>query len=142
MPKVIFKEILLTLLIIVAIVLILAVVFYQFIPSNRVIPSKVTAYQATEEVLKEIEEDVTSELPEQQRTYEITDEDLSLYKKIDSYRPGKVDPFAEVSENTIGEESGGNTLKDNTVSGGNDKVQDKNTTNNFYTASGIGSSTK
>ena len=102
MKKNVFKEILITLLIVVAVVLVLAVVFYQYIPSNRVIPSKVTAYQASEEVAKEIDEQENAELMEQQRTYEITDADLSMYKQNDSYRPGKVDPFAAASSSAVG----------------------------------------
>ncbi len=87
MAKVIIKEILIVLLATVAVGLILAIIFYQYIPSNRIIPSKVTAYKASEEVSKEINEDAESELSERTEVYEITDEDLSMYKRIDSYRP-------------------------------------------------------
>lgn len=146
MKKNIFKEILITLLIVVAVGLVLAVVFYQYIPSNRVIPSKVTAYQASEEVEKEIEEEANSELMEQQRTYEITDADLSMYRQNDSYRPGKVDPFATSSSSTTGGEESENPTTGNEGSGQAQvpqvQEQDKNTTNNYYTASGLGGSSK
>ena len=147
MKKNIFKEILITLLIVVAVVLVLAVVFYQYIPSNKVIPSKVTAYQASEEVSKEIEEQADAELMEQQRTYEITDSDLSMYKQTDSYRPGKVDPFAVSSAGTTGgDDSQSPSTGSNTDLGQTQakapQEQNKNTTDNFYTASGIGGSSK
>ena len=143
MKKSIFKEILLTLLVVVAILLVLAVVFYQYIPSNRTIPSKVTAYQASEEVAKEIEEDANSELVEQNQTYEITDQDLSLFKKIESYRPGKKDPFEQSSSKVSdGETNDNDTPNDNSEPNGEQQEKDKNTTNNYYSASGIGSSTK
>lgn len=151
MKKNIFKEILITLLIVVAVVLVLAVVFYQYIPSNRVIPSKVTAYQASEEVSKEIDEQENAELMEQQRTYEITDADLSMYKQNDSYRPGKVDPFAAASSSTVEGGSSETPSTSNPSSGGSTgeaqptpqpEEKDKNTTNNYYTASGLGGSTK
>ena len=144
MKKDIFKEILITLLIVVAVILILAVVFYQYIPSNRVIPSKATAYQASEEVAKEIEEEANSELMEQQRTYEITDADLSMYKQNDSYRPGKVDPFAASSASTDEGDGSENPTTGNPSTGQTQVPQekDKNTTNNYYTASGLGGSTK
>ena len=143
MKKSIIKEILLTLLVTVAVVLILAVIFYQYIPSNRVIPSKVTAYQATEEVAEEINQDSTAEIAGQNQTYEITDEDLLMYKKIDSYRPGKVDPFAASSPSTSGGEGGnsGTTTPGNNENNENQE-KDKNTTDNYYTASGIGGSSK
>ena len=144
MKKSIFKEILLTLLVIVAVVLVLAVIFYQYIPSNRVIPSKVTAYQASEEVAKEIEQDSNAELVEQQRTYEVTDEDLLMYKKIDSYRPGKVDPFAPASASISGEENNNNNEQNSNPGLNENQEQEtnKNTTDNYYTASGIGGSSK
>ena len=142
MKKTIFKEILLTLLVIVAIILVLAVVFYQYIPTNRAIPSKVTAYQASEEVSKEISEDANSELVEQHQTYEITDEDLSMYKKIDSYRPGKVDPFATTSDKADEGETGNNVNPSNPQPNDGQQEKDKNTTDNYYSAAGVGSGTK
>lgn len=57
MAKSIFKEILIILLACVAIVLIMAVIFYNYIPTNKVIPAKVTAYQTPENVEAEIVED-------------------------------------------------------------------------------------
>ena len=139
----IFKEILITLLIVVAVLLVLAVVFYQYIPSNKAIPSKATAYQASEEVAKEIEEEANSDLMEQQRTYEITDADLSMYKQNDSYRPGKVDPFAASSASaTEGESTDNPTGSAGQSPAPQEQEKDQNTTNNYYTASGIGSNTK
>ena len=141
MKKSIIKEILLTLLVTVAVVLILAVIFYQYIPSNRVIPSKVTAYQASEEVAEEIEQDSTAEIAGQNQTYEVTDEDLLMYKKIDSYRPGKVDPFAASSpREPSGEE--GNTGSSNVIQEPSTQPQDRNTTDNFYTAANVNKGTK
>ena len=129
MKKSIIKEILLTLLVTVAVVLVLAVIFYQYIPSNRVIPSKVTAYQASEEVSEEIDQDSSSEIAGQNQTYEVTDEDLLMYKRIDSYRPGKVDPFAASSASTSGGDDGDSGT---TTTPGNNENQekDRNTTDN------------
>ena len=137
MAKTIVKEIFIILLLTVAVGLVLAVIFYQYMPSNRIMPSKVTAYKASEEVAKEIEEESKSELVEYNEVYEITDADLSRYKQIDSYRPGKVDPFQEVSSQPGASNNTGNT---NTATQGQNV--DKNTTDNFYTAANVNSGTK
>ena len=139
MAKTIIKELFIILLVTVAIGLVLAVIFYQYMPSNRIIPSKVTAYKASEEVAKEIEEESKSELLEYNEIYEITDADLSRYKKIDSYRPGKVDPFQEVSSQP-GSSNSNETGNSSTATP--EPTVDKNTTDNFYTAANVNSGTK
>ncbi len=138
MAKTIIKEIFIILLVTIAIGLVLAVIFYQFIPSNKIIPSEVTAYSAPEEVKEEISESANEELSETIAIYEITDSDLDLYKSTKSYNPGKVDPFSASSSsdtggsenNTSGGETGG--------SSGATQNTDRNTTDNYYQASNIG----
>lgn len=139
MAKTILKELLIIILVTVAISLILAVIFYQYVPNNKVIPSKVTAYQAPEEVKAEIEQNVEEEeLISGNKVYEITDSDLAMYKRVQSYNPGKSDPFAAVTDST--------TENENEVVVGNEtKVPtqtNRNTTDNYYTAAGVGSGTK
>ncbi len=135
MAKTIIKQILISLLLCTAIGLVLAVIFYKFIPSNKIVPSKVTAYQTPENIALEINDNITEkEFQAVNQTYEITDSDLSLYKKMQSYNPGKPDPFAEYSSNST-------TSKNNTTSG-ETGVSDKNTTDNYYTSANISSGTK
>ncbi len=138
MTKTIFKEAFIILLTCVSIGLIIAIIFYQYMPNNRVIPSKVSAYATPDNVKEEIKSaDDQYELAEQTQTYTITDADLSLYRKNQSYNPGKSDPFAAYSEPvTPNTNNGGN-------SGNNQNANtNKNTTDNYYTAAGVGSSTK
>ena len=52
MAKTILKEIFIIFLITLAVGLVLALIFYQYIPTNRIVPSKVTAYATPEEVAK------------------------------------------------------------------------------------------
>jgi len=143
--KVIFKQIIITLLVCVAIVLVLALIFYQFIPSNKIIPTKVQAYSMPDDIKEEIQENKTEELVGQNQTYEITDADLDLYKANKSYNPGKSDPFAasavETTTNNVTEtkaSSGSTTGSGNS----NSESNDRNTTDNYYTAAGVGGVTK
>lgn len=131
------KQFVITLLTIVAIGLVLAIIFYNFIPSNKVIPAKVTAYATPENVASEIKNDVTEqEFKTKNEVYEVTDSDLELYQSKQSYNPGKSNPFEEYKEevqNTItSTETGASTS--NASSG---QVVDKNTTDNYYTAANI-----
>lgn len=130
MAKSIFKEILIILLACVAIVLIMAVIFYNYIPTNKVIPAKVTAYQTPENVEAEIVEDtIESYNTSSEKNYTIENSDLTKYKATSSYDPGKPDPFAEYSEGTVS-----NT---DTNQGNTSGTVDENTTDNYYTSQNI-----
>ncbi len=137
MAKSIFKEIVIILLVCVAIALIMAVIFYNYIPTNKIIPAKVTAYQTPENIEAEITENTIGSYTTQDKDYTIDNTDLSRYQQIQSYNPGKPDPFAEYSEQTVptNETGSGN-------SGNNDEPVDQNVTDNYYTSQNVGSGTK
>ena len=97
--KSIIKEILIILLLCLAICLILGVIFYEYIPNNKVVPSTVEQYKTANTVKEEINQEVV-EYQKQNITFEVTDSDLTRYKKTDTYNPGKANPFA-ASSNTI-----------------------------------------
>ena len=142
MAKNIIKQIVITLLIAIAIVLVLAIILYRYIPSNKSVPSKVTAYKTPENVKAEISENITAEeIVPLNRTFEITDADLSLYKKSQSYNPGKSDPFNELPDeptNTVGNNTGSGSTGKN----GTGKVEDKNVTDNYYKSQNVSAGSK
>lgn len=137
MAKTIIKETFIIILTTVAIGLVLAVIFYQFLPTNKIVPSKVTAYSTPENVEKEIKDDYNGELESSTTTYTITDADLSLYKRTQSYNPGKSDPFAAYTEEPTGGD--GNSIGN---TGNNNQNINRNTTDNYYTAANIVTGTK
>ncbi len=134
--KTIFREIFITLLVIVAVVLVLGIIFYKFMPTNRVIPAKVQAYATPEKVIQEIENGEQEKLEEEEHVYEITDADLAKFKNENSYTPGKVNPFKEYVGESVGSE-GGDEPSTTTPT-----EQNPDTTDNYYTAAGVGSGTK
>ena len=81
MFKSVIKEILIMLLLCVAIVLILGVIFYNYIPTNKAIPNKLAAYTTPENVKTEIEEEVEA-AEKEEITYQIDGTDLKLYKGL------------------------------------------------------------
>ena len=109
MVKSVFKEVSIMILICLAIALVLGVIFYDYIPNNKVLPQKI-AYETPKNVKQEIEVEIT-EYEKENVVYEITDSDLSLYRSTKSYVPGKADPFADLSNEVVDPE--------NAIAGGN-----------------------
>ncbi len=130
MIKSVIKEIVIILLLSIAIILILGILFYDYIPINKVIPEK-EAYITPDEVKNEIEEEIT-ESEKIEVTYEVTDSDLNIYKQSGSYSEGKANPFALSSENNSNIENENNTNANN-----NSETVDKNSTETFFNDEGI-----
>lgn len=129
--KSVIKEILIIILLCCAVCLILGVVFYDYIPTNKVIPSQVQAYQTSNTIKDEISQGV-SNYEAGNYVFEITDSDLSLYRQSDSYDPGKANPFASsaLSENTTTNTVTEGTNTGNTTSNGNTTNNSSSSTSN------------
>ena len=144
MTKLVFKQVVMTFLIIIVACLILAVVFYQYLPNNKIVPAKVSAYATPQNIASEITDGNTSEYKSSEQTYELTDSDLAVFKSKKSYNPGKSDPFDEYNGTSEEQEESSDSLSETKVESTNSKGAnvDKNTTDNYYTAAGIGHGTK
>lgn len=126
MSKVI-KEIIIMLLICLVIMLIFAVVFYEYIPNRKVV-AEVTTYTPSDKTQELLADNIDSKEDEVVLTYEVTSSDLNNYEITNEYVPGRVNPFAEVSEGVDGEvPDGNNTAKDD-----NTDSTSGNTTNSFF----------
>ena len=129
MAKSIAKEIFIIFLLSVAILLILLVLFYDYIPNNKVIPEQ-EAYVTPNGVKEEIEEDIVENntVP---ITYSITDADLNIYKQTGTTIEGKSNPFA-LEETTQTNTSNGNNNNDNNGNnnGNDNQLTNENTDNN------------
>ena len=138
MLKSVIKEIFIILLLSIAILLILGILFYDYIPINRVVPQK-EAYSTPDEVKNEIDEEI-AESEKIEVTYEVTDADLNIYKQTGSYSEGKANPFALGSTtegNNTNEENGANGTGNNNNNDDNSDTVDKNSTGTFFTEEGI-----
>ena len=136
MVKSILKEILIILLVCVAIVLLMAVIFYNYIPTNKVIPAKVTAYQLPENVEELLDTTTLENQNAPESTYIIDDSDLTRYEATQSYNPGKADPFAAYTEEPTA------STNEATNGGTSSEPVDENVTDNYYTSQNVGSGTK
>ena len=115
MIKSILKEITIIILLCISIILVLGVVFYDSIPSNKIVPNKLEAYVTPENIKSEIEEK-PFENSKIEVTYEITESDLKLYKQTHSYVSGKPDPFDASTNIDKPTEDGGNNNNGNSTS--------------------------
>lgn len=136
MIKSVIKETCIMLLLCVAIVLVLGVVFYDYIPANKTIPNKLATYSTPENVKQEIEQEVEgTEFNKQENlTYDITGADLDMFEKTNSFVSGKPDPFAAsptVEENTSNE-IGGSNGGSSGGSSGSKNTADKNSTDTYF----------
>ena len=124
--KNIFKEIIIILLLCLAIILVLGVLLYEYVPSNKIIPEEV-AYTTPEDVKQEISKGEGVDDEQVIMTYSIDSTDLNNYERINTYVAGKPNPFSSYAETQSGE---------NTTQNGSSQ-----TTGGNSTSSGSGSST-
>ena len=139
MIKSILKETCIMLLLCAAIVLILGVIFYDYIPTNKAVPNKLATYSTPENVQNVIQEQIL-EAEKENITYTIDGADLNLYKQTNSYIPGKADPFSastyvpDNNTNTSNPSGNGN----NTIGGNTAKPNvDPNSTGTFFNNEGL-----
>lgn len=137
MAKSILKEIFIILLVCIALVLVMAVIFYNYIPNNKIIPAKVTAYSTPENVEAEISSNVTNTFSMEDEDYKIENSDLTKYQQVQSYNPGKPDPFALYTESNVTNTNGVSGNADTSNNNAN-----KNVTDNFYQSQNVHSGTK
>lgn len=138
MVKSVLKEVVIILLLSIAILLILMVLFYDYIPMSKVIPER-AEYVTPNEVQEELAEEVTQNntVP---ITYSITDADLNIYKQSGTTVEGKSNPFAleETTTTTENNQNTGTTNNNSTTNDDNDDTGvDRNSTGTFFNDTGI-----
>ena len=114
--KSVLKEIIIVLLLCLAIILILGILLYEYVPIAKTIPNEVS-YTTPENVKQELLS--SSDVDDSQiiMTYEVNSDDLSNYRRIQDYVPGKANPFSSYETQEDDEEENespdGNSTNDN-----------------------------
>lgn len=116
--KNVIKEITIMLLLLAAIILGLGVLFYDYIPSSKIVPT-VLEYKTPNNIKEELSETVTNNTEEVIVTYQVDSKDLKVYEKTKDYNAGNPNPFSYYT--TQIDSNNNNTNNTNTSS---------NTTNN------------
>ena len=139
MAKGVFKEIIIILLLCFAIILLLGVLLYGYVPMNKVIPQQVS-YVATQDTKEALEEKKAADSDSVILTYEVTATDLSNYKKQNEYVAGRKNPFAplpeEIKDSNSGSTSGttGGSSSTGTNTGSTGNSSDSNNSNKGTTS--------
>lgn len=116
MAKKFIKEMMIMLLICLAIILILDVLLYEYVPSNKIIPEEVS-YTTPTAVQEELSKGENVENDEIILTYSVDSTDLDNYERINTYVPGKPNPFSPYDE----------TVEENIIQSGDTSNTDNNT---------------
>ena len=138
MAKTVIRQIIVTLLLCLAILLILSVLLYAYVPNNKVIPERVS-YTAPEEVQSILEENVEDE-SQVILTYEVNASDLNNAERINEYNPGKVNPFSSYKTDGTSQNANGGSASAADTANGNSSSATNN--NNGSTNNSDGTSTK
>lgn len=136
MAKNVIKEIIILLLLCLAIILLLGILLYEYVPMSKTVPNPVS-YTTPEDVQQELA--ASSDVDNSQiiLTYEVDSTDLNNYERINDYQPGKANPFS--SYETSGENtttSGSGTGGSSSSSGGNSSSSNTSTSGNTTTSGG------
>ena len=122
MIKSFLKELIIVLLLCIAIILVLGILLYEYVPMAKTIPNPV-AYTIPQEAKEELAKDESVDESQIIMTYEINSSDLNNYKRIQDYKPGKANPFSsyatEKVESTNTQNSTSTNISQNTTSNTN-----------------------
>ena len=92
------KEIFIYMFLLVLIIVVAGILFYDHLPTHKIVPDKVE-YTLPENLQGELDKTLAED--EQQeviRTLTVSGDDLDAYEYKGQYNPGKIDPFAEISK--------------------------------------------
>lgn len=102
MVKDIIKELVIVILILLVIALLLGIIFYEYIPINKIVPVKVEAYTISNELEQELGKQVIQEdTGKITKTYTVEEYELKEYEKNDEYDKGKKNPFSTIDEGIV-----------------------------------------
>lgn len=138
MAKRIIKEIIIMLLLCLAIILILGVLLYEYVPSNKIIPDEVS-YTTPQDIKEELSKSDGVDDEQVILTYSIDATDLNNYERINTYVPGKTNPFSSYdTSSNAGEDTNqnGNSTGSNSGSSGSNSSNGSSSSSDSNTSSG------
>ena len=131
----IVRNIIIILLICLVGMVLFAFIFYNYMPSKKVV-AETTEYKTSNEVKELLSDEIDQDNREVVKTFEVTSGDLRTYQYQNKFTPGKANPFEFPPENTTGDVNdtdGGNSSGEGNSSNNEMKnIIGNNTTKNFY----------
>jgi len=138
MAKTIIKELIITLLLCLFIILILGILLYDYAPMSKTIPNPVS-YITPDEIIEELNSSTSIDENQLVLTYEIDSTDLNNYKRIQDYKPGKTNPFSswEVNAESPQDNQASGNGTNNTGVSQNSESNNTNTNSNENTSTNL-----
>lgn len=98
--KEIIREIFIILGLCILIILLLGVLLYDYVPTNKEIPAEIS-YTTPQEVKEELQ--TVGDIDEDKviLTYKIDETQLYNYQRVNDYKPGKTNPFSTYKGTTV-----------------------------------------
>ena len=124
MAKSIIKEIIIVLLLCLAIMLVLGILLYEYVPITKTLPNEVS-YTTPENVKQELLSSSDVDDTQVIMTYEVNQDDLNNYRRVQDYVPGKANPFS--SYETTATEPTGNGSSTGSSSSNSSSTSSSNT---------------
>ena len=125
MAKKVIKEIILILLLSLAIILVLGLILYEYVPTAKIIPEEVS-YTTPSEIKEEINKGENVEDEQVILTYSVDATDLRNYERINTYVAGKNNPFANAPTKDENTSSSGQNIGNGNSSSTNSENNNSN----------------
>lgn len=122
MAKKVIKEMIIILLLCLAIILVLGLILYEYVPTSKIIPEEVS-YTTPSEIKEEINKGENVEDEQVILTYSVDSTDLRNYERINTYVPGKTNPFSSYDTSS---NQGNNTTANGSQNSGNGNSNNTN----------------
>lgn len=136
--KTFIKELIIVLLLCLAIILILGILLYEYVPMSKTIPTPVS-YTTPQSVKQELATAGGVDESQVIMTYSVDSTDLNNYKRIQDYKPGKANPFSSyetTGTNTTQANSGNGSSNTNSGTSGNNENGNNQVSNGESSTSG------
>lgn len=128
MVKSVIKELILLLLLCLAVILILGILLYRYVPMAKTLPNEV-AYTIPAEAKEELANSAHIDESQIIMTYSVNASDLNNYQKIKDYKPGKANPFAGTVVQSGNNGNAGNNTNSGTSTNANTTNSNSSNTN-------------
>ena len=122
MAKKVIKEKIIIMLLCLAIILVLGLILYEYVPTSKIIPEEVS-YTTPSEIKEEINKGENVEDEQVILTYSVDSTDLRNYERINTYVPGKTNPFSSYDTSS---NQGNNTTANGSQNSGNGNSNNTN----------------
>lgn len=142
MAKDVFKEIIIILLIIIALMLVIGLILYNYVPFTKKIPDQIS-YTTSSNVKEALQAAGAVDEDKVILTYELDQVDLNNYQRINEYKPGKSNPFSSYTKEVVEDDTntGSGTSSNSSSSSSSTSGKESSSSGSNYSGGSVDTST-